>query len=665
MIYAMIPMTLDVWLSLLPYLTSAGISLWVFILAWRRRRHYGGLPLALVTISEAVITIAFIFQLITPGLYNKFFFNNVLYFGAVVAPLGYFGFAIEYHQRLTNSRRPGWLMLLPLTVALLAFIWTDGLHHLFRINPQVISQYPFDILTFMEGPGYAAFTIYTYSLIIISTLLLLVAYMGSQRLFRQQIGLLLFSVLLPLAVSLAAATGWLPSQPYDFIPLSFGVSNLIIAFAIFRYHLLEIIPISRDQVMESIPTAMLVLDMQQRVMDANPAVQKLLGRIAKNLLGKPISRVLPLPTDWLSGEYRNGERVIEFSLPIQGEIQTIRSSGAQMLNHAGGPAGFVITLQNVHAQKLDEQEIQHRMAILHSACETAVNGILIIDNEKNILLNNRRMEFIFDLPYEWEKMADQARLNRLAEALVEPDELETLFVSLQARPAAVHTAEFHLPNKRILECLATPFYVEGVREGWMLTFRDATDSKLAERRLVELAATDPLTRVYNRSAFYSLAEIELGRAKRYKRDLAMILFDIDHFKQINDTFGHRAGDQMLETLADQCRSNLRSSDIIGRYGGEEFIILLPETNLEKAEQIAERLRQQAEEIRIPNQRGEAKITLSLGVTRLVGGAEIALDTLVSLADEAMYCAKQGGRNQVCRMLPEQIKKSPQTFNELP
>jgi diguanylate cyclase (GGDEF)-like protein len=157
--------------------------------------------------------------------------------------------------------------------------------------------------------------------------------------------------------------------------------------------------------------------------------------------------------------------------------------------------------------------------------------------------------------------------------------------------------------------------------------------------------------VYNRRHFFSLAQNELNRAMRYNRELSIILFDIDHFKSVNDTFGHLVGDQVLETLSSYCKSNLRSFDIIGRYGGEEFIILLPETSLKRASQIAERLRKQALGIHITTPGGTPGITISLGVAGIRGGDQITLDELIGAADQALYKAKKAGRNQACVLYP--------------
>jgi diguanylate cyclase (GGDEF)-like protein/PAS domain S-box-containing protein len=160
-----------------------------------------------------------------------------------------------------------------------------------------------------------------------------------------------------------------------------------------------------------------------------------------------------------------------------------------------------------------------------------------------------------------------------------------------------------------------------------------------------LAITDSLTNLYNRRGLFELGQRELDRLRRFERPLAAIMLDIDYFKQINDTYSHAIGDQVLQALAKRCNHYLRDTDILGRYGGEEFAILLPETDEKSAGQVAERLREHMTQSPIQTDRGPISITISLGVT-MASEETKNLAILLDRADTAMYMAKQAGRNQV-------------------
>lgn len=160
-----------------------------------------------------------------------------------------------------------------------------------------------------------------------------------------------------------------------------------------------------------------------------------------------------------------------------------------------------------------------------------------------------------------------------------------------------------------------------------------------------IAITDGLTGLYNRRHFMKLAEVEVQRALRYKSELSAIIFDIDHFKKINDEYGHPIGDQVLRAVAKLCTEKLREVDSIGRYGGEEFVALIVEAPLEAAQQVGDRLRRDVENMVVPTEKGEIHVTISVGIA---GMNEFTpnLDTLINRADQALYSAKHHGRNRV-------------------
>jgi diguanylate cyclase (GGDEF)-like protein len=160
------------------------------------------------------------------------------------------------------------------------------------------------------------------------------------------------------------------------------------------------------------------------------------------------------------------------------------------------------------------------------------------------------------------------------------------------------------------------------------------------------ATIDELTGMWNRRSFFENAQREFQRRQRTLRSLAILMFDVDHFKSINDTYGHAAGDQVLRGLAEHCRSQLRVIDIIGRYGGEEFAVALPETDIEAAEHIAERLRTSVEHTSFVTSQGSISLTISVGVAVCHPDDQTTLDAIIDRADRALYLAKRSVRNCV-------------------
>ena len=168
------------------------------------------------------------------------------------------------------------------------------------------------------------------------------------------------------------------------------------------------------------------------------------------------------------------------------------------------------------------------------------------------------------------------------------------------------------------------------------------------QEVLRLANEDVLTGCFNRRHFMEVADQEIQRSMRYKRPLSFLMMDIDHFKGFNDQYGHQIGDQLLCRLVTLCQKQLRNVDILGRYGGEEFVVLMPETAGEGALLASERLRVKIEKMKIKTPAGKLSITVSMGLTSLEEGFDEkhTLDTLIRSADKALYAAKDAGRNCV-------------------
>jgi diguanylate cyclase (GGDEF)-like protein len=160
-----------------------------------------------------------------------------------------------------------------------------------------------------------------------------------------------------------------------------------------------------------------------------------------------------------------------------------------------------------------------------------------------------------------------------------------------------------------------------------------------------LAITDPLTGLLNRRSLFELGRIEFARSERLHRPFSCLMLDLDDFKKINDQHGHQTGDVVLQEFARLCRESVREIDLVGRYGGEELIILMPETRLDSARTVADRLCVNLAESVIPVAEAEIRITASIGVAAMDENTT-ELDTLVARADQAMYIAKHKGRNRV-------------------
>ncbi len=178
-----------------------------------------------------------------------------------------------------------------------------------------------------------------------------------------------------------------------------------------------------------------------------------------------------------------------------------------------------------------------------------------------------------------------------------------------------------------------------------ITIQDVTDFVIYEHKLIQMAKIDGLTGIYNRRYLDNRLTEEIERSRRHGNPLSILMLDIDHFKKINDTHGHLCGDYALRKISELLQELVRTSDILGRYGGEEFCCVLPETPFEQAVVLAERCREQIAASPFSCTDQQTRITVSIGVTGM--HRDDTLDSIIKRADDALYQAKHDGRNRVC------------------
>ncbi len=284
--------------------------------------------------------------------------------------------------------------------------------------------------------------------------------------------------------------------------------------------------------------------------------------------------------------------------------------------------------------------------------ENLTDGVLVVDREERILELNGSAERIIGLRRNdvFGRAAGEvlAPYPVLLEVLATPDG-DPVGAASRRDMVIKHDGiarYFALSSSRVTSHRGEPL-------GATVIMHDMTERVRLFEQARELANKDDLTGLPNRRHFFEQTTKEIDRAHRYRKPVSLLLFDIDHFKQVNDAHGHRAGDRLLRDLAQACRRELRSSDVIGRVGGEEFAVLLPETDLDVAMEAADRLREAVESLRVVSDQDDrndgVSVTISVGVAQLqVGsfGNSETLDSVYERADRALYRAKALGRNVV-------------------
>lgn len=495
-------------------LSLAGIiCLIVAILIWQQRRAAVGaasLIILMFALTWWDITYA-LFWAVAPAP-NPYFWLDITYVGVVIVPPAFLAFIIQYTQ-LEGWLKPPFLFALTIEpVLVLLLMWTDSWHGLFFAGKRAENT-----VMILDGGAIMWVNIfYSYLLLLVACSLLIRRYRNASGLYRRQTATVLIAAGLPWASSLCLLFGGGLLPGADNTPFAFSLTGIAFAYALLRYRLLDVVPIARHALVESMTDGVLVLDAQNRVVDLNPAAQSALVLPVTQVIGQPVGVVL---------------------------------------------AAWPLLLH----QFLDTHETHTE----------------------------------FDLGEQ--------------------------YLDLQISP-------LHDPR--------------GLFVGRLIVWRDISYLKHVQAELETLATTDALTQAMNRRQFLDLAGQELSRAKRLHHPLTVALLDIDHFKGINDTYGHANGDRALAAFAHLCRDSIREIDLFARFGGEEFTLLMPETTLEQARQVTERLCHLISELRFATEDGQIfSITCSFGIAALQNQQD-TLELILSHADQALYRAKALGRNRV-------------------
>lgn len=261
--------------------------------------------------------------------------------------------------------------------------------------------------------------------------------------------------------------------------------------------------------------------------------------------------------------------------------------------------------------------------------------------------NQVLFDFFPDLPQKWLKRKVESVVLLNTRTFTSWEQRPYLFRFRNTRPIT-GTEPFMYQNLTISPVIGPDGNVNKI----CLMIYDVTDiasSRMAleqaNKELGRLSMTDGLTGLLNRGTWENHIDAEFERHRRYGHESALVMFDIDHFKPVNDTYGHLAGDEVIKHTAQIIRDNLRSSDRAGRYGGEEFGIILPETNAEGARVICERIRETIENATVQTDAAPIQYTISMGIAPLTNLPDNYMQWLQQ-ADQALYAAKTGGRNQV-------------------
>jgi diguanylate cyclase (GGDEF)-like protein len=679
-------------LSLFAGAVVAGL---VAFIAWKRTVTPTGR--ALGVLMGAVLFWSFVAALeaAVPDAATKVLLSKIEYVGIASTPVLMFLFALRFARSGPKlpRRRAAALWIIPAATVLLAA--TNEAHFLIWRGFSPAGGGRDILLVYDHGVFFWVHAGYSYLLLFSTTVLLLLAFFRFKGVYRKQALLLLMAFPLPWlgnALYLAGLAGG--ERGYDFTPVGFALSGLFLLWAMFRLQLVEIVPVARERVIESMGESMLILDAAGRLAATNPAARRLMAEAGgpaedvpeENLLGRPVKDLLVAWPELAAGLgvptasqreialVQDGtRRFFDLRLtPLVGQgtvvtgwvailyditrIKAAETSAVEARNIAETLREAGLTL----SAKLDFQQISALiLELMKRVIAFDIGAFLTVEGTELKLAAIRRPADTRNLigetyPMDGSRLCNMAvqRKRPLIGAITDPED-----ILLPLRPDIDVRSFLGVPvvfRDNVTGLIA--LYNTGARaftdddaqvaELFASQVAIALDNSRRVELMERLAVTDELTGLYNRRAFALMGDKEVGRARRYQRPLALILFDIDHFKTVNDSHGHLIGDHVLRVLTERVTKTTRATDIVCRYGGEEFIVLMPEAGREEALAMAERLREEISRVTVVTAGGTLSLTISLGIAGLGANGDDDLDSLISRADRAMYQAKAAGRNTV-------------------
>lgn len=518
-------------IEILPFILSAILAIIIAVISLRYRNEDAAQYLFLTMLTIFGWTSSYILEISSTLLFQKIIFANIQFLFISLLPLLWLLTTRElFGKKYLGNLFIAVLLIIPLITNILA--WIDLDNNFFRLNPVLDHSIPG--LTLLQANYgwwhdliFASYQYIIYGYIFLFQLRYLT---DAKSIYRRQTLLIIIGTITPF---IGGTLYFIKVPPFaNLNPTSalFSITGITFAKAIFRHHMLDVLPLARERIFEKLPNPVIIMDIKNRILDFNEQIKKIFPRMHTNHIGEYIHEQFNyISYLYFAPQYKSSRNEIYICNPESSEKKTAKS---------------------------------------HVVFKAYYNEI---------------------------------------------------------------TRASSLPLARIL------------------IFSDISEQVALNEELDHMAVTDPLTGLFNRRKFFSQSMIEFQRTKRFKHNLSLILLDLDNFKRINDTFGHQIGDKILQMVGYTIKDNVREIDICGRYGGEEFAITLPETNLEQANITAKRLMEKFHYMSIPagnSVKENLRISASFGVAAFTDGKDQDFEEMIRMADKALYKAKDEGKDRI-------------------
>jgi len=591
------------------------------------------------------------------------------------------------HKRWNNSWRQSMIFVLPLVTSIFGLI--TALDVMIWKNIELLTVSNLNVVDFDFGNWFVIFWVYSVMLYGFIFYEINNHSKLSINIEKSQAKMFKLSAGISFVISLLCLIPAFQPDVLKIAAVGFGLSGILIGFSIYHYQLFDLSPLIYHSLLENIQDGIIVINKNYRLLQINRKAEVLLNLNGKAIIGEVLHSLLPVSSPWLNVIlFKQNDLIFR---PANGE-ETYYEINFSTLSAGNQNPNELILIRDVTEYKISkmaEQSVREmaeiramELDVLRKVAEqlnqsVELKDVMSMGLETIVSLIGARFGYVI--------LADEFGRPGLAGSYKLPEPVKEAFDAYPICPVCksferLLNGEYQEPvtfmpcrvlfdvsisypglisiplklgERRIgfLHLVMAPEVVfSGDEISLLQTLGDQFSAAVERARMYEnfekMAMIDSLTGLYNRRQLYNLGQIEFSRACRYNHSISVIMLDIDLFKKVNDVYGHIIGDQVLQQIANRCRSVLRTSDIIGRYGGEEFVILLPETSIHHAQNIANRIRLLVLDRPIMTDRGEVSVSVSLGISSMEGDCDSRLEWVIDQADQALLKAKDLGRNRV-------------------
>ncbi len=634
---------------------AAVISAGVAVYAFQRRRINGALQLSVLMTATFTWSFFYTLELLAAPLELQIVFGKLAYFGIVVSAPSWFLFGITYVGQRHQFATRFYALIWAIPTLTLILVLTNEYHHLVWREYHFYSYNGFIVSRPTYGWWFWVHAAYSYVLLFIGSLPLVHQGIRTLRTNRTQAAILLIGILPAWSVNLLYLMGKEPIPGLDLTVFGLLTSGLILVIGIFRYRLLDIIPIAAETILNTIQDGILVFNIHTTaILQANAAIARIFERPLSALPGEPLAAVCPQAAESLHLNLtviRLGNRWFQ--------VTTTDIKNAPDLK--------LLYLRDITQSRTDSENLRQQNRFL-DGLNQITRTILSGQNESDILCTLADQTAAL-LAASHSIILDRAdvQLRILASTIPEEEARQ----SLECLPATVFQSRtpqiLTQPASEIHSYLMLPLLAENHMLGLLVvgyttprTFseQDITRGQqvanqislaLSKIRLLHemqnLVIRDDLTNTYNHR-FLNLAGQKLFQQyQESQHPFSLMIFDLDNFKQINDRYGHLSGDLVLSQIARRAQSQLRAEDRLVRYGGDEFIVLMPGAPLKTARQTAVQIKRHIHQPPIKMPGGQVSPGISVGIATLTPDTN-SLEELIRRADTALYRGKKQGKNNI-------------------